>query len=114
MTSQQIIDLAREIVATLVHLKESPQGVPEHGAPGYASIRQVYAQTHAAERSGDPLIAAAEKWVAEKLHGLHSEPAPVPPVPAQEVTIQHGGVAVIDAPITDAELEQAAAPAPEK
>lgn len=67
-TNQKHIDLAREIVTTLVHLKEVPEGVPEHGRKGYQSIREAYAiASTSTERGPDPLLSSAEAWVVSKL-----------------------------------------------
>lgn len=123
--NQSIIDAAREIVATLVHLKEAPQGVPEHGRAGHESIRAEYARNASSERGPDPLLAAAEKWVADKLSGLAPEKtdAPqetggktepgIPPADEPFATVEHGGVALHDKPLgelSDADLETLTAP----
>lgn len=73
MTS--IPNLARELVATLVHLKEVKTGVPQHGHPGYEAIRADYATTHSDGSNGDPMLNAAQKWVESKLRELKGDPA---------------------------------------
>lgn len=68
MTS--IPNLAREIVATLVHLRETRTGVPSQGHYGYDVIRADYSKTHSDGSSGDPMLAAAQKWLENKLNAL--------------------------------------------
>lgn len=74
------LNLIREIVAALVHLKDPPTGVPPHGWDAHGAIRREYERTQGSG-SGDPLILAAEGWLAEKLSGLVTPevtPAPLP------------------------------------